>query len=342
MAEDLVQYIQGLRLLDKFGRISRAIQGGETFRVGGMYGSSPALLLAALRPDVKGTFLVATSGMRVSRSVLDDLLHFFGRDEVALFPPWPAATREGGEEDVEIFSRRLHVLSRYVAGRGPAVVVAPVQALTQEVVPPEAVQKNTRWLRVGEDLDLRTFLPWLEKRDLRRVPMAESNGEWSLRGSILDIFPYSSARPYRIELFDETVDSIREYDPASQVSIQRLETCRITLIQKRRFKKPGAASRAATLLDYLPKGSLCVCLEPDRIAARISEIFQRSQDARIPLAWDRFLEEARRFARLFLTSLPHETEEEGVNFTIRSIHRATPGIEGVLDGFRELIKKKPS
>jgi len=177
---------------------------------------------------------------------------------------------------------------------------------------------------------------------MHRVPMAETGGEWSLRGSILDVFPTSSPRPLRIELCADTVDSIREYDPATQVSVRRLDACRVTLIPRSRFRKPGPSDRPASLLDFLPPGSVCAFLEPEHIRARVNEVFQRASDARVPLGWDRFEREAGRFARLSITSLPRDPEEEGVDFAIRSIHRTTPGIEGALSGFKELIKKKRS
>jgi transcription-repair coupling factor (superfamily II helicase) len=338
MAESLEKYLEGLRSLDKFQRVARAVREGGRMTVGGLYGSSPAVFLAALRPDLKGTLLVASAGVRDGNRFRDDLLHFYRPDEVALFPPWDAAGEKA--EDADTFSKRLELLSRFVAGAPPAVVVAPVRALVQDVVPPEAVRKNTRWIRVGEDLDLKAFLPWLESRDMRRVPMAETGGEWSLRGSILDVFPYSSQRPFRIELFADTVDSIREYDPATQASVLRVPECRITLVQRGRFRKPGPADRPASLLDYLPAGSLCAFLEPEQIRARVNEAFQRGSDARVPLGWDRFEAEAGRFARLSLASLPHDPEEEGVDFVIRSVHRTTPGIEGAISGFRELIRQK--
>ncbi|MHC4599475.1 MAG: hypothetical protein ACYS47_10760 [Planctomycetota bacterium] len=343
MGEDWQTYMAGLRSLDKYQSMAEAVREGREFHVGGLFGSSASLLLATLREEVKGVYLLAAPGIKSARRLRDDLLHFFDREEVELFPAW-AATREGEretDEDRETFARCLGILCRFVSGSPPAAVVAPVLALAQEVVPPEAVKKNTRWIRVGEALELESFLPWLESRDLRRVPMAESNGEWSLRGSILDIFPYSSAQPFRVELFDETVDSIRQYDPATQVSVRRLDECRITLIQKRRFKKPGGRG-AASLLDYLPAGSLFAAHEPEHIQARVNERFQRTGEPRTALAWDRFCSEAGRFPALYLTSMPRDPDRDGVDFVIRSVHRANPGIEGVLEGFRELTKKKTS
>lgn|GEM_PF-3551758 len=340
--QELRETIEGLRGLDKFQAVSATVRRGGTLHVGGLYGSSPSFLLAALAPDVRGTLLVAAPGMREARVLHEDVKTFFGWEAAILFPPWESDVPEGGDAETLTFTRRLAVLCRFISGDAPPVVVAPVRALAQDVVPPEAVRKNTRWIRTGEDLDLQTFLPWLENRDLKRVPMAETNGEWSLRGSILDIFPYSSARPFRIELFGDTVDSIREYDPEDQMSVRRLEACRITLIQRRRFLKPGRRGQAATLLDYLGKGSVCVVVEPEKIESRVNDDFQRTGRARLPLSWEGFVKEAARFPRLFLTALPHDPGADGVDFAIRSVHRATPGIDGVLGGFRELIKKKRS
>ena len=137
------------------------------------------------------------------------------------------------------------------------------------------------------------------------------------------------------------MDSIRRYDPATQVSGRRRAEGRITLIPTRRSKTRGGRG-AASLLDYLPSGSLFAAIEPERIQARVNELFQRTGDPRTALAWDRFRREARRFPGLYLTSLPHDPDREGVDFVIRSVHRANPGIEGVLEGFRELVKKKTS
>ncbi|MHC4778797.1 MAG: hypothetical protein ACYTFG_09505 [Planctomycetota bacterium] len=341
MDEDWDSYFRGLRSLDKYQAMMSAVARRRRFHVGGLFGSAPALLTAAMNHEVGGVFLLACAGYRDAWRTRDDLLNFFQPDDIEVFPPWEGGRENGGEADRETFAHRLGILCRFVSGISPRIVVAPVQALAQEVVPPEAVKKNTRWIRVGKELDLKTFLPWLESRDLRRVPMAETNGEWSLRGSILDVFPYSSPKPFRIELFGDTVDSIRLYDPATQVSIRRQEECRITLIQKGRFKKPGRAG-AATLLDYLPGKSLVEILEPERVQARVNEVFQRTGEPKTALAWDRFLADAARFSTLMVTALPHEAEEEGVDFVIRSVHRADPGIEGVLEGFRELVKKKAS
>ena len=191
-----------------------------------------------------------------------DLREIF--DEVLLFPPLEAVTGELGEID-EGSAERMAVLERLAGGAGDrVVVVTSLLAFAARVAHPAGLSATSLKLSAGERADLDELTAQMERFGYERVPMVEARGQFSIRGGIVDIFPVTAEEPYRIELAGDSVESVRRFDVASQRSTAEV---RAVIALPRRHMDSGGE---ATLLDYVPEGSLVFLEEPTNAAESLS------------------------------------------------------------------------
>ena len=241
----------------------------ESLRVGsgatfdGVWGSSSALLAAALADHAPGPLLFVTARPAEADLLADDLELFTG--ELPLrFPAWETESGERVIQD-ESVGERLRTLKYLLqAAQAPEyhctspVVVTSVQSLLQPAPSRELIEGSTRTIRNGARLDIEAFKRWLVEQRFHNTSAVELPGEFSTRGGIIDLFAPDWQQPVRIELFDDEIESIRRFDVASQRSLETLDEVEVTVIQ------PTTQSRAQ-LADYLPAGTWCLLVEPEQI-----------------------------------------------------------------------------
>ncbi len=116
---------------------------------------------------------------------------------------------------------RLDLLLRLINGEKTVFTISS-DALIQRLVPPEQIEKFTRKIAAGDEIDLKEFTQFLVFAGYDRVDACEGKGQFSVRGGIIDVYPINSKRPYRIELWGDEIDMIREYDELSQRSIENV------------------------------------------------------------------------------------------------------------------------
>src|SRR5439155_10466986 len=120
-------------------------------------------------------------------------------------------------------------------------------------------------LRAGDDHDPIKLGRLLAESGYDRVGQVEVRGEYALRGGILDIFPYTSDTPYRVDFFGETIESIKPFDPISQRSEEAVPSISFADASPDSLKRlfsPGASTGTYSLFDHLPAGSLLVFQDP--------------------------------------------------------------------------------
>ena len=188
--------------------------------------------------------LVVTSSEQSAMRMAEDLqrigvaaLHFPARD-MTLY--------HMAAESRELIQRRIAVLGQLMQGK-TQVVVAPVEALLIPLMPKEDFGRSLMRFEPGDIMDLDETALMLSNMGYERNDMVEAKGQFALRGGILDVYPVQSMTAYRIELFDDEVDSVRELDVMTQRSSQTDDPCEIYPATE---AIAGAAqlSRAAQLL----------------------------------------------------------------------------------------------
>ena len=187
--------------------------------------SALAFHIAAAASAHAGPVLVVARDNHAAHQLESDLHTLLGHDRelpVLPFPDWETLPYDRFSPHPDIVSQRLATLNRLPAlERG--IVVVPVQTLMQRLAPRRHVVGGSFDVKVGQRLDLEAEKLRLEAAGYRNVPQVFDPGDFAVRGGLLDVYPMGAEQPYRIELLDDEIDTIRTFDPESQRSLDRIE-----------------------------------------------------------------------------------------------------------------------
>lgn len=194
---------------------------------GQLQGCSAALALSQVLSRHQGLLMVLTKDT-LSAQRLADELRFFSADKVELlsFPDWETLPYDAFSPHQDIVSERLASLYQLPDSQ-QAVLLLPVTTLMQRLPPQTYVQANSLLLERGQRLDREKLRLRLERSGYRAVNQVMEHGEFSIRGSIMDLFPMGSVNAYRIDLLDDDIDSLRVLNPETQRSRGEVEQVRL-------------------------------------------------------------------------------------------------------------------
>ena len=167
-----------------------------------------------------------TQGAHQLESDLHTLLGEGGSLPVFPFPDWETLAYDRFSPHPDIISQRLAALHA-LPGLKHGIVVVPVQTLMQRLPPLRYVVGGSFDLKVGQTLDFDQEKRRLESASYRNVPQVLDPGDFAIRGGLLDVFPMGASAPLRIELLDDSIDSIRAFDPESQRSLEKTEAVKM-------------------------------------------------------------------------------------------------------------------
>ena len=202
--------------------------------------SALALGLAETARGHDGLVLAVTRDSHAAQSLEHDLQVLAGDLPVLHFADWETLPYDLFSPHPDIVSQRVAALYRLPTARR-GVLVVPVASLMQRLPPPGWIAGSTLDLRRGQKLDLDAEKRRLEAAGYRNVPQVLDPGDFAVRGALLDLFPMGSDLPYRIELFDDEIDSLRSFDPETQRSDHPVETVR--LLPAREFPLDADSAR---------------------------------------------------------------------------------------------------
>jgi transcription-repair coupling factor (superfamily II helicase) len=198
--------------------LERLDLGEKDLYLSGLWGSSRAYFLASLFKEQNCSFLIITPDLEEAQSLQCDLRFFLSdskKDKVYLFPPWEVLPFEPMSPTPEITARRMEILFLQQE-RKTMLVVTPIQALMEPVLPPDILSTSSEIVETGEEIERDLLIDKLQSGGYRSVDMVENMGEFSVRGGILDFFGPLQADPIRIEFFGDQIDSIRTFDYSTQ------------------------------------------------------------------------------------------------------------------------------
>ncbi len=190
---------------------------------------------------------------------------------------------------------RTEALSRVSSGGNKKVLITYPKALFEKVVLPKTLAKNIISFKKGTTIDLNGLLERFVEYGFVRTDFVYEPGEIALRGGILDIYSFGNEKPYRIELFGEEVDSIRLFDPQTQLSERNLNEVNIIPNIETNFD----SGEKVSLLSFMPENTICWTEDWEFIKERIEK-----QEADLRL----FLKEGTQSHPEEETETPHERE----------------------------------
>lgn len=203
---------------------------------GQLYGVSLSLALAEYAQSQPDTLLLITKDTLSAVQLEAELQFFFENDPKApsmfMFPDWETLPYDHFSPHQDIISTRLSVLNQLQQNQYTIVITA-ITTLMHRLCPPWFLNRHAFMLAEGQALKIDTFRHQLQEAGYHHVNKVMEHGEFSVRGGILDLFPMGSQRPFRIEWFDDTIESLRQFDPESQRTILKIQT--ISVLPAREF-----------------------------------------------------------------------------------------------------------
>ncbi len=206
---------------------------------GQLHGCAQDLLIANAAKEYKGLIVVVTPDSQSAYSIKDNVNFFLGnaadkasQQQVHIFPDWETLPYDVFSPHEDLISDRLKTLSQlHTIKQG--VLIVPVATLMQRLPPVDYVRANTLLFKQGDILDIEVFRSQLEESGYRNVTQVMEHGEYSTRGSLIDLFPMGNDKPYRIDLFDDEIETIRSFNPEDQRTIEKID--RIELLPAHEF-----------------------------------------------------------------------------------------------------------
>jgi transcription-repair coupling factor (superfamily II helicase) len=189
---------------------------------GDLNNSNQALAIASAAQKHQGLTLVITKDT-LSAQRLEEEIAFFAQELPVLhLPDWEILPYDTFSPHQDIISQRLYTFSQLPLIKHGLLIV-PISTLLHKTAPKEFLQANSLIIDLGQTLDVETLRTQLENAGYSCVDNVYEHGEFALRGAIFDIFPMGEDKPFRIELFDDEVETLRTFDPDTQRTEEKIE-----------------------------------------------------------------------------------------------------------------------
>lgn len=230
----------------------------------GLAGSAFPMLLEAVR--CPGTAVVVCEDMTLAGYMYNDLLAAAGPGEACIFPSGYKRDIRYGQPDGPQQILRTETLDRLGSGRPPRWIVTYPEALAEKVADGKVLADNTVRLHKGDTIKIPDLQKRLLELGFNKVDYVYEPGQFAVRGSIVDIFSFSHDMPYRIDFFDDEIDTMRFFNVETQLSEDKIEEAAV--MGRNASDAPGGVS----LLDSMPDGTVLFCADPDYVAERVAAI----------------------------------------------------------------------
>ena len=259
---------------------------GNVFLQGLRASSAPLLFCGVARNGGKPCILIILNDQEEAAYFYHDMVQTMGDTDVLYFPSAFRRAAKYGQKDDASEILRTEVLSRLTTvepGARTLVIVTSADALAEKVVSKSSLEDKSIRISVGETLDREELQNLLLDLGFNRVDYVYEPGQFALRGSILDVFSFSSEYPYRLDFFGDDIDSIRHFSVDTQLSTEKKDS---VVVVPDMDKVEGAQ---VSLMDFLPADTVLavkdLLLTADRMTTVSREVAdQESMAARMRIA----------------------------------------------------------
>ena len=211
-------------LLDIFGKhpniakISESIRNNQHIQVENLIGSAKSVLIGDIFRSYQGNILCVLDDIESAGYFYHDLTQIFDNEQVVFLPPSYKGVLAHAKKDSANEILRTEVLKQLNESNSPSIVVSCPEGIFEKVIDNNSLRKETICLEVGNTVDPITLGEKLYKMGFSQVDFVYEPGQYSIRGSIIDVFSFSHEYPYRIDLFGDEIESIRTFEVSSQLS----------------------------------------------------------------------------------------------------------------------------
>jgi transcription-repair coupling factor (superfamily II helicase) len=205
---------------------------GLTFHWGSLYGSAEALALIEFTQKHSCVVLYIARDISHYEQIQKALSFYNTSLTILAFSNWEVLAYDHFSPHPDIVSSRLKTLSQLPSLK-TGIVITTLESLSQRLCPTDYIEKYSLSLSRGGQLSIESFVTKLIKIGYRRATTVMEQGEFCIKGALIDLYPMGAKKPYRIDLFDDEIDSIRTFETSTQRSIEVIE--KINLLPAREF-----------------------------------------------------------------------------------------------------------
>jgi transcription-repair coupling factor (superfamily II helicase) len=271
------------------------------FRIEGLAGSSKSIVLSHIFQNTQLIHVAVIPEKEEAAYFYNDLVSLAGDEAVFFFPSTYKRSVQYEQTEPANIVLRTEVLNHLASGKRKGVIVTYPESVMEKVISRRNLKKNTFQVNKGDKLSLDFLEEMLREYNFERVDFVYEPGQYSIRGSIADVFSYSADYPYRIDFFGDEVDTIRTFNPDNQLSVSiEKQVSVIPNIQDISIEEINDS-----FTDFLPPSSVIWTEEASLIRERINSIWdqtaQREESGQISgkrdivLTGNRFIDECRKF-----------------------------------------------
>lgn len=288
----------------KLQELHHALENNSSILIEDLW-NAPKALIAALAAQSTGKHILILTGASQEEVRLYHDFPLFTDRPIIDFPAWETLPSENVAPSPDIVGNRYQVLSDLLNIKQPIIILSSLQACLQKLIPQKNFQELYLHLTAGKTYHFKELIEQLTKMGYQKYPVASDKGQFAVRGGIIDIFPVSSPDPYRLEFWDNELESMRIYDPIGQKSVRPATEISITPAQE--MELLGKSAQLSTILDYLGPNTIVIyddllALE-DRYASLVSMTETKSKSF---CSIDEFLNAVTPLQKIFWSQQPIE------------------------------------
>lgn len=244
----------------------------NTIQLRGLRGSSASSFLAPLKNTVSGLFLCVLNDSDAAGYFYHDICQITDDNNISFFPSGYKRSIKYGQIDSasEILrTETIGAINKYIDSddeKKSLFIVTYPEALAEKVAKSEDVKERFINIKTGQFLDSKHLIDSLHKEGFQRVDYVYEPGQYAVRGSIVDVFSFSSEYPFRIDFFGNEIDSLRTFEVDSQLSKDRVDSITIAPNFDNNIKS------GISLAEFIPDDTILICEDPEWINIRVEEI----------------------------------------------------------------------
>lgn len=295
----------------EFVQCVESLQRGESATFDSVWGSSCALLAASLATKFPQIVVVVPDGKSLDQ--LQEDLGTFHDGLIERFPAHLTGEMSASSVDLE-YGDRLRIIKSLAVGDAGKIIVATVPALLQPTPSRGSLFGQARRMVVGEQLDIAGFCQWLLDNGYHQTSAVELPGEFSNRGGIIDVYAADWEGPVRIELFDDEIESLRQFETATQRSNASLQEIEITVVEKETVAD-------GDFFEYLSPDAVILIREPEQLKEHAQRFIERSPDHEQLYSWTTVNDQWSKFALATASTVASGYLGERFQLPIESIEK---------------------
>lgn len=247
----------------------------KPIRLKGLTGSLDALLVAALQRSLRAIHLIVLDDKDQAAAFYSDLQNLLEAKEVFFFPMSYKRPYEYDETENANVLMRAETLNSLSTLTGAQLIVSYPEALSERVITKSSLAKNTFLIETRSKLNREFLEEFLFSFEFEKTDFVYEAGQFAVRGGIIDVFSFAHELPYRIELFGDEVESIRSFDPGSQLSVDAVDKINLMPNVQTRFVREERQS----LLAFLPERTKVWIKDVQRTADLLSTCFDKASSS---------------------------------------------------------------